>query len=378
MSKIIRITESKLIDIIQKIMLNQSIISEVEEVDDFDKDFPEYNYSSIKVLPSRKNPNEIGTVFFNGKTFGRSEYHDPEYNTIVKLNGPLGEFEFDSGIVNYNGYSPYVFGNDLNHSDYYKLLPLMAPTKTQVSLDNITSSSDNITSSLDEIKSQDIRDSLKMAFPEYWENETEDYTAGLRGIHTIGEKMDNDSETWSIMNFFDTRTIPTLINAKWKKEGSGNKVEWLSSVFQNDDEFLDELLTKQWGSVYNGFFKNEESTMSNLKKMFNDPNVKFKTYPFGHKMDRYGGVDVEIYMPGEETPMTIQIKPMEKTERLSNGDIKVYTNGMSNDYESKRGLGFILYNKGNRFIMFKNKNYDVIPLSNGKEVIHRDKPFRVF
>jgi hypothetical protein len=132
-------------------MLNQSIISEVEEVDDFDKDFPEYNYSSIKVLPSKRNPNEIGAVFFNGKTFGRSEYHDPEYNTIVKLNGPLGEFEFDSRIVKYNGNSPYVFGNDLNHSDYYKLLQLMAPTKTQVSLDNITSSSDNITSSSDKV-----------------------------------------------------------------------------------------------------------------------------------------------------------------------------------------------------------------------------------
>jgi hypothetical protein len=169
MSKIIRITESKLIDIIQKIMLNQSIISEVEEVDDFDKDFPEYNYSSIKVLPSRRNPNEIGTVFFNGKTFGRSEYHDPEYNTIVKFNGPLGEFKFDSGIVRYNGNSPYVFGNDLNHSDYYKLLPLMAPTKTQVSLDNIISSSDNITSSSDNITSSSdkVRSDNKLTIDQY-------------------------------------------------------------------------------------------------------------------------------------------------------------------------------------------------------------------
>jgi hypothetical protein len=132
-------------------MLNQSIISEVEKVGDFDEDLPEYNYSKINVLPSRRNPNEIGTVFFNGKTFGRSEYHDPEYNIKVKFNGPLGEFKFDSRIVRYNGNSPYVFGNDLNHSDYYKLLPLMAPTKTQVSSDNITSSSDNITSSSDKV-----------------------------------------------------------------------------------------------------------------------------------------------------------------------------------------------------------------------------------
>jgi hypothetical protein len=150
-------------------MLNQSIISEVEKVGDFDKDLPEYNYSKINVLPSRRNPNEIGTVFFNGKTFGRSQYHDPEYNTIVKLNGPLGEFKFDSGIVNYNGYSPYVFGNHLNHSDYYKLLPLMAPTKTQVSLDNITSFSDNITSSSDNITSSSdkVRSDNKLTIDQY-------------------------------------------------------------------------------------------------------------------------------------------------------------------------------------------------------------------
>jgi hypothetical protein len=133
-------------------MLNQSIISEVKKVANFNKNFPEYNYSEINVLPDKQNPNKIGVVFFNGEDFGISEYQKP-YNTTVKFNGPLGEFEFHSKIVKYNGYSPHVFGDDLNHSDYYKLLPLMAPTKTQVSLDNITSSSDNITSSSDNITS---------------------------------------------------------------------------------------------------------------------------------------------------------------------------------------------------------------------------------
>jgi len=362
MGKTIKLTESELINIIQKIMSNRPIISEVDKTKDFDNDFPEYDYSSIGVIPSKKNPNEIGVVFFNGVVFNKSDYREPEEPRMILFKGPLGEFEFDSRDIHYTK-SPYVFGNKLNNIYYDKLLPQMTLIKTELSSD--------------EIKSQDIRNALKMAFSEYWEEETEDYTAGLRGIYTIGEKMDNDSETWSIMNFFDTREIPKLINQKWKKEGSGNKVEWLSSVFQNDDDFLDKLLKKQWGSVYNGFFKNEESTLSNLKQMFNDPNVKFKTYPFGHKMDRYGGVDVEIDMPGEN-PMTIQIKPVEKTEKLPNGDIKVYTNGMSNDYKSKRGLGFILYNKGDRFIMFRNKNYSIIPLSNGREVIHKDKPFKVF
>jgi hypothetical protein len=132
-------------------MLNQSIISEVKKVDNnFDKNFPEYNYSEINVQPNKQNPNKIGVVFFNGEDFGISEYQKP-FNTTVKFNGPLGEFEFHSKIVKYNGYSPHVFGDDLNRSDYYKLLPLMAPTKTQVSSDNITSSSDNITSSSDKV-----------------------------------------------------------------------------------------------------------------------------------------------------------------------------------------------------------------------------------
>jgi hypothetical protein len=132
-------------------MLNQSIISEVKKVDDnFKKHFPEYNYSEINVLPSKENPNKIGVVFFNGEDFGISEYQKP-FNTTVKFNGPLGEFEFHSKTVKYNGYSPYVFGDNLNRSYYDKLLPLMTPTKTQVSSDNITSSSDNITSSSDKV-----------------------------------------------------------------------------------------------------------------------------------------------------------------------------------------------------------------------------------
>ena len=363
MKKVVRLTESELVNIIQKIILNHNVISEVDKVKDFDNDFPEYNYSSIGVLPNKSNPNKIGVVFFNGVVFNKSDYRKPERHRIISFDGPLGKFEFDSRNIQYNGKSPYVFGDRLNNIYYDRLFPLMSSTGNNQSSSDITS--------------QDIRVALKMAFNEYWEDETEDYTAGLRGIHTIGEKIDDNSETWSIMNFFDTREIPKLINQKWDKEGKGNKVEWLSSVFQNDNNFLNKLLTKQWVSVYNGFYKNEESTLSNLKKALEGQNVKIKTYPVGHKMDRHGGVDVEIDMPGEN-PMTIQIKPVEKTEKLPNGDIKVYTNGMRNDYKSKKGLGFILYNKGDRFIMFKNKNYYVVPSSNGREVVHKDRPFKVY
>jgi len=100
--------------------------------------------------------------------------------------------------------------------------------------------------------------------------------------------------------------------------------------------------------------------------------MSFKT-----KVDINGGVDVEIDIPGI-TPFTIQIKPVTKTEELTNGYTKVYTDGMSDDYKLKIGLNFILYNKGENFIMFRNKNYDVIPSSEGKEVIHREKPLGIY
>jgi hypothetical protein len=63
---------------------------------------------------------------------------------------------------------------------------------------------------------------------------------------------------------------------------------------------------------------------------------------------------------------------------MPNGDIKVYTYGMTNNYKRKDDLGYILYNKGNSFIIFKNKNYYVTPASNGTQVIHKDKPFKVY
>jgi hypothetical protein len=217
-----------------------------------------------------------------------------------------------------------------------------------------------------------------MAFPEYWEEETDDYTAGLRGIHTIGEKTDTDID-WSIMNFFDTKKeVKALINKKWNDEGSGDKIEWLSSVLRDDEGFLDKLLSIQWNSIKGGF-ENEIKALKNLTEMLEKSGIEFEydVYPPGHKRDRYDSIDLTLKIQGEQ-PMALQIKPVTKTERMPNGDIKVYTYGMTNNYKRKDDLGYILYNKGNSFIIFKNKNYYVTPASNGTQVIHKDKPFRVY
>ena len=339
-------------------------ISEVKKVEDFDEDYPDYEYSQIGVLPKKDSDSQIGVVFFNGPDFNSSEYREPESPRMVYFIGPLGEFEFDSRIIKTNGKSPYVFGTDLKNVYYDKLLPLMKTKNVQPSSDDFTS--------------DEILESLKNAFPDNWSEETEDTTAGLRGIHTIGEKTDTDIE-WSIMNFFDTKQeVKSLINKKWKDEGSGDKIEWLSSVFKNDKKFLKTLLTKQWNSIKGGI-ENELSALKNLTELLESTGVNFEydVYPPGHKRDRYDSIDLTLKIAGEQ-PITIQIKPVDKTERMPNGDIKIYTYGMSNSYKNKKDLDYILYNKGNSFIIFKNKNYYVTPAGKGREVIHKDKPFKVY
>jgi hypothetical protein len=347
-----------------KILSNNSVISEIKRVEDFDENYPDYEYTQIGIRPSKNNPNQIGIVFFNGPEFNKSEYFEPETPRIVYFLGPLGDFEFDSRIVHTKGGSPYVFGNDLKNVYYDKLLTLMT-------LQDVPSTPSDFTS-------DDIRESLEMAFPEHWEDETDEYSGGIRGIHTIGEKTDTDMD-WSIMNFFDTKKeVKSLINQKWIDEGSGDKIEWLSSVFRDDNDFLEKLLSIQWNSIKGGF-ENEIKALKNITEMLEKSGLKFEfdVYPPGHKRDRYDSIDVTLKIEGEE-PMTIQVKPVSRTERMPNGDIKVYTYGMNNYYKSKENLGYIMYNKEGSFIIFKNKNYYVTPSGKGKEVIHKDKPFKVY
>jgi len=90
MSRIIKLTESDLINIVEKMMLDDSVISEVKKVEDFDEDYPDYVYSAIGVLPSKTNPNQIGVVFFNGPDFTLSDYREPQDSRPVYFLGPLG------------------------------------------------------------------------------------------------------------------------------------------------------------------------------------------------------------------------------------------------------------------------------------------------
>jgi hypothetical protein len=226
----------------------------------------------------------------------------------------------------------------------------------------------------DEINSNDIRLSLKLGFPDDWSEETEELTAGLRNIHTIGDRIGNPQETWSIMNFFDTKVeVREMLNKKWREEGEPNKIEWLISVFTDNNQFLKDLLEKQWNSINVGY-KNERQGIKNLIDFISSRGVEFEyeVYPFGYKRDREGNTDITITNKTHSKVSDIQIKSLDAIYEQSDSKWVVYTYGMKNDYKKNKNLGYILYNRENYFVIFKNKNYEVT--DKGKKVIHLENP----
>jgi hypothetical protein len=221
----------------------------------------------------------------------------------------------------------------------------------------------------------DIDAALKMAFPKNWVEDNTEFTAGVRGIHTIGEKT-GTSEDWSIMNYFDTKdTVKALINQKWKEEGSGDKIQWLSDIFKTDKEFMEILLDKQWNSIKSGF-KTEGDVISDILNYFENKKIEVDViyYPPGHKTDRYEKIDFTL-KPKDKERFTIQVKPLRKMEKIDGGKIKIQTYGMSDSYKSKPNLDYIVYGKTPNFLVFKNSNYEVS--EDGKTVTHYVKPIEI-
>jgi hypothetical protein len=356
------ISESNFKFLIEKLSIKSRFgkrIVEVVKDENFDEGHPVYTYNSVGVLPDNYRPDKIGVVFFNGPVMNNSDYEVPEEDRYVTFVGPYGEFKLLSNIIRTKGKSPFIFGQDLINTKYYDDFAKLI----------ISNKSDNYFSS------SDIRKALSIAFKDYWEKEDDNFTEGIRGIHTIGSKTGNNDEDWSIMNYFDTKKeVISLITQKWEKEGSGDKIEWLSKTFKNDSNFLKKLLEIQWNSIKNGF-ETEDKTIKNIVRKFKEMGIEieYEYYPPGHKKDRKDGIDFTIKLNGGKT-FTIQVKPADKTQKSPEG-IKVYTYGMKNMYKSKSDLDYIVYNKGDNFIFFKNKNYEV--LSNGRIVVHFDMPTNI-
>lgn len=192
-----------------------------------------------------------------------------------------------------------------------------------------------------EITSGEIRESLQLAFPNNWKPRDNEFTAGLRGIYTIGDKIGGD-EDWSIMNYFDTKKeIQQIINQYYVSSKKNTELKyWLVDELRNNDDFVKKLIDVQWNSIKSGFL-----TEKLTEKIIGTDNATF--YPPGSIMDRENGVDMTY------DGVNYQIKPLIFYDKEKN---LVKTYGMKN-YQNKGLVDKILFVNKNEMLEFDNKDY---------------------
>jgi len=280
-------------------------------------------------------------VYFNGLKLIKGRWSGE--NFMVKLTGDDGDFELNplESEVEYNPRKRNIRIKLKKLQNYYPQV-------------DVPEESDNV------VTSDKIRQALKIAFEDNWLVGDDIYSPGIRGIYTIGDKTGTD-ESWSVVNFFDTKKeIQEMINDRWKREGKGNFIYWLVDVFRDDDEFMNNLVERQWESISNGY-ENEKRVSEILS---NELGGDSQLFPPGSKKDRYELIDMVIN--GDN----YQIKPSSSINK-ENGVWKVITYGMNNRYKGKN-LQYIAYGTNdNKVYVFPNKNYNV---SNSRYVEHDEEP----
>lgn len=212
------------------------------------------------------------------------------------------------------------------------------------------------------ITSTNIRTALSLAFPDKWMSEDDIYSAGLRGVYTIGDKVNDESEDWSIMNYFDTKPeIHDLIYLRYREQESNEDIiDWMVDLFKNDKEFTQLLVDRQWQSIENGL-KLERDSVKYLLTKLKDATITF--YPHGSKMDRWNGVDVTI------NGINCQVKPL-SSYSVKDGIYTVYTYGMR-DYSKKKLVNKMVFANDKEILVFNNENYSV---SSRSKVIFNEPP----
>ena len=212
--------------------------------------------------------------------------------------------------------------------------------------------------------SRNFKQALQTIFPQNWHSGNQEFTSGLRGIHSFDEDDD-----WSILNFFDTNPHRMReLNILFTASDDTDPILWLKK-FLNDNEnpALRNMLRKQKNAVGRSD-KVEKDAMSLITK-------NIQTFPKGHKKDRYDAIDaIDL-----NTNLTYQIKATQSVEEMVDDDtaeiIYVIKGDKSRfkDYKNKKELNKILYYipKKNKAYVFDNDNYKVI---SNDEVIHYGVP----
>jgi hypothetical protein len=202
-----------------------------------------------------------------------------------------------------------------------------------------------------------------LAFPNNWYLRDNVFSPGLRGIYTIGDKIGNKSETWSIMNYFDTKEeIHDLLLMKYLEDGNdGDIIDWMVDLFRNNDNFTQKLVNRQWQSIESGL-KLERDSVNSFFEVVNPSDIQF--YPHGSIMDRYNGVDVTV------DGSNYQIKPL-VSYQMGNGMEYIITTYGMRDYKDKNKVDYIAYANEKEVLIFKNSDYSVVSKN---KVIHEKAP----
>lgn len=306
---------------------------------------------SFKSMKPWKNPTTGKWYLY----FNSVKNEDGEFtgipNQIVYLDSLDKNYEFDAKYLNYN-----------NRNNSVSIPLFMFQKQYPNDVDALFSKTS--TSSGDGVNSKTIRAALEMAFPDNWKPQDKVFSAGLRDVYPIGDKT-SDGETWSVMNFFDTKKeIHDMLNKKWESEGKpGDVVEWMSNTFKSDKGFVQMLVDRQWQSIKNGIETEKRITASLADKI--GGNVIF--FPPGSIMDRYNGIDAII------NGKSFQIKPLKKIVKR-NGDYIVSTYGMQN-YAQKNTDYMVYGNEKGDYFVFPNDGYEV---KSSSEVVHHFPPVEEF
>ena len=304
-----------------------------------------YSVKSVNFSPEK--PKYPASYFFNDLKFIRKHNENEE---SVKIYGDKNN-EFFSPIITliFNGVNYNIPLFNSQKKEVLKSLKVNGKLNAVISEVNLKKLYPDFNIQKPSeigINSKLIRYVLEKSFPKNWNKEDRIFSPGVRGIYTIGEKWGTD-ETWSIMNFFDTKAeIHQMIYDEYMSEGSDEPIDiWLIDKFKNDKKFLEELVERQWESYESGA-KSEKLAMDTFLKKFGGKGT-IQTYPPGAKMDRYGGVDVTF------NGHNIQVKPLKTFDKNT---LTVKTYNMSN-YMKKTLVKYLVFVNDNDILIFDNKNY---------------------
>jgi hypothetical protein len=268
---------------------------------------------------------------------------NPNSDTVI-LSGNFGDFEFDKNLVHVKDRETFYVDTDVFDRKYPKF------SKKDKRSEKVG------------INSSNIKKALELSFPNNWHQRDNVFSPGLRGIHTIGDKIGDKSETWSIMNYFDTKEeIHDLLFLKYMEDGGDeNIIDWMINLFRNNHEFTKLLVDRQWQSIESGL-KLERDSVNSFFEVVNPSSVQY--YPHGSIMDRYHGVDVTV------DGSNYQIKPL-VSYKIGEGMSYIITTYGMRDYKDKSKVDFIAYANKKEVLIFENSDYSVIK----NNVIHRKFP----